>query len=85
MGVKKDLKKLKKLRKGIPRLKAVKLAPDAVLDHVAANIIPGRVYLILGEVADIGHYMLLDYGAGKVMPGIFHLEDFVEADRDEDL
>lgn len=78
-----------KLRAGISRLKAVKLADDAALDHVAAGIVPGRVYLVLGEVADIGHYILLDYrptlGAGTVMPGMFHLEDFVEADRDEDL
>ena len=75
-------------------LQAVVLNEDEVnTTHPLANIIPGRVYLVLGEVAceneegqlqGIRHYVLQDLGSGKIEPGMYH-DDRFRAATDEDL
>lgn len=40
-------------------------------------------YAVIGEVASIDHYIILDTSNGKILPGMFHLERFEEFPEDE--
>jgi hypothetical protein len=40
-------------------------------------------YLILGEVGEIHHYIMMNMSTGQVLPGMFHLERFEEVPEDE--
>lgn len=42
------------------------------------------VYCVVGEVADINHYVVMNLRTGKVLNGMFHLTRF-RAATDEDL
>ncbi len=79
-----EAKRIKKLRQDIPRLKAVKANPEQNPYIFHNDIIkPNMIYLVLGEVADIRHYVLLELRTGRIIPGMFHIESFVEADEDD--
>ena len=42
-----------------------------------------KTSLVLGEVGNINHYILLDYTTGNIMPGMYHLENLIRLDNDE--
>lgn len=69
------------------QLKVVK-GCQRYIDELKGNPIPigynlKDLYIVLGEVADIKHYIILNMTTGQILPGIFHLEHFEEVNRDD--
>lgn len=69
--------------RSIPSLLIV--TPSYRIDREALmdGVIMGRDYVVLGEVGETDHYILLDIERGEVLPGMWHDEDFDIVDSDE--
>lgn len=62
----------------IPSLRPIRLRKDDPIN--TSHPLPGMnfddLFLILGEVANINHYIILNYGSGQVMPGMYDIDRF---------
>lgn len=73
---------------GVPRLRAVRLIqnhPENTAEYLyfSPDLRMGDHYVVLGEVAGTGHYMILNIRTGVVMPCMHHLDRFEEVPEDE--
>lgn len=50
---------------------------------ISENIPTYDNYACIGEVGNIHHYIMLHIATGRVLPGIWHIEDFRPATEDE--
>jgi hypothetical protein len=78
----------RRLRKGVPRLKVLRLLPkDRENEQSFVDAIPGLNfrdhYAVLGEAGATGHYIMLNQTTGQILPGIFHLSRFQKVPVDE--
>lgn len=69
--------------RSVPSLLIV--TPSRFIDREAYldGIIMGRDYVVIGEVGETDHYILMDITTGHILPGMWHDEDFDIIDSDE--
>lgn len=65
---------------GVPRLAVVRLNMQEPLNTDPATQMPGyrpsHNYAVIGEILDIGHYVLLNLATGKIMAGYVEMTRF---------
>jgi hypothetical protein len=79
------------LAKGAKRLKCLRLIPDHYenqSEYLSSKSYKDTMnlkdhYVLLGEVANTDHYILLNISTGCIVPGMLHLDRFEEIPEDD--
>jgi hypothetical protein len=69
----------------IQRLRAVRLDVKSFpnVEKPMKQLKEGAIYIVLGEVSNSDHYILLELESGHILPGMWHMDRFEEVSRDD--
>ena len=71
----------------IPSLRVVRLkvqSPENEPQYLTDTGLKfNELYVVLGEISKINHYLILNYRTGHILPGMFHLSRFEEVPDDD--
>jgi hypothetical protein len=69
----------------IQRLRAVRVNPRSLpnIEKPMRQLKRGKSYVVLGEVSNTDHYILLELESGRILSGMWHLDRFEEISRDD--
>jgi hypothetical protein len=59
------------------------ISRELQLELIRLNISQKDNYACLGEVANIHHYLMVHIKTGRILPGIWHLEEFRPVTEEE--
>jgi hypothetical protein len=82
---KRRIEAMKRKTSKIQQLRAVRLNPrfPPNIEKLPRQLKRGKSYVVLGEVSNIDHYILLDLETGRIVPGMWHLNRFEDIPHDD--